>query len=229
MTAALIHGLLLSFGLILPLGAQNAFVLTQGALHRRWAGALPAVLTAAVSDTLLITLAVSGLSLVLLTVPWLQAALQWGGVIFLVYMGWSTWRSASAVGSAGASRPVAAAVPAAAGAGPSGPAAVPADADWPARRQIAFAASVSLLNPHAILDTVAVIGTSALQYAGGVRLAFSLACIGVSWFWFFGLSIAGHLMGVLAAGANLQRWLIRISALTMWVVALQLLRTLLTA
>lgn len=55
-------------------------MLTQGALHRRWSGAFPAVLTAALSDTLLITLAVSGLSLVLLTVPWLQSTLQWAGV-----------------------------------------------------------------------------------------------------------------------------------------------------
>ena len=35
-----------------------------------------------------------------------------------------------------------------------------------AGRQVAFAASVSILNPHALLDTVAVIGTSSIQYAG---------------------------------------------------------------
>jgi L-lysine exporter family protein LysE/ArgO len=226
---ALLHGLVLSFGLILPLGAQNTFVLTQGALHRRWTGALPSVLTAAVSDTLLITLAVSGLSLVLLTVPWLQMALQWCGVLFLLYMGWSTWRAAAAVdrdsgGTPGTARG------AAPGGGPSGPAGDAApDEAWPARRQVAFAASVSLLNPHAILDTVAVIGTGALAYTGTARLAFSLACIAVSWVWFFGLSLAGHLMGVLAAGANLQRWLIRASAVIMWGVALQLLRSLLLA
>lgn len=217
MAAALIHGLLLAFGLILPLGAQNTFILSQGALHRRWAGALPAVLTAALSDTLLIALAVSGLSLVLLTVPWLQSALQWAGVLFLAYMGWSTWRSAASLAAVTGAAPGAVA------------AAGSADEAWPARRQVAFAASVSLLNPHAILDTVAVIGTSALQYDGGARLAFALACIGVSWVWFFGLATAGHLMGVLAAGANLQRGLVRISALIMWGVALQLLRSLLTA
>ncbi|HLN62256.1 MAG TPA: hypothetical protein VK464_11950 [Symbiobacteriaceae bacterium] len=46
MGAAILHGLILAFGLILPLGVQNTFIFTQGALHRRWAGALPAVLTA---------------------------------------------------------------------------------------------------------------------------------------------------------------------------------------
>lgn len=163
MAQAMIHGLLLAFGLILPLGAQNTFVLTQGALHRRWVGALPAVVTAALCDTLLITLAVSGLSLVLLTVPWIQTALQWAGVLFLVYMGWSTWRSSPDAEVAVRARP-------AGGAGGA------VDEAWPV--------------------------------------------------W---LSLAGHLMGLMAAGVNLQRWLIRVSALIMWGVALQLLLTLLSA
>ena len=34
-----------------------------------------------------------------------------------------------------------------------------------AKKQIGFAISVSLLNPHAIMDTVGVIGTSASVYS----------------------------------------------------------------
>lgn len=198
MTLAILKGFLLAFSLILPLGAQNTFVMTQGALHRRWAGALPAVLTAAVSDTILITLAVSGLSLVILKIGWIKVALSWAGVLFLAYMGWATWRSETDREQA-------------------------AGEGWPARRQIGFAASVSLLNPHAILDTVAVIGTHSLQYSGGPRLGFALACIAVSWIWFFGLATAGYILGTAAAGAQLRRWLNRISALVMWVVAAQFL------
>jgi L-lysine exporter family protein LysE/ArgO len=201
-TAAILHGLVLAFGLILPLGAQNTFVLTQGALHRRWAGALPAVLTAALSDTLLITVAVSGLSLVILTIPWFKAALSWVGVLFLAYMGWATWRSEVEEEQAVGER-------------------------WPAKRQIAFAASVSLLNPHAILDTVAVIGTNSLQYSGSPRLGFALACIAVSWLWFFGLATAGYLMGLAASGVRLRRRLNQLSALVMWAVAAQFLWSLL--
>jgi len=201
--AATLHGFLLAFGLILPLGAQNTFVMTQGALHRRWVGALPAVLTAAISDTLLITVAVSGLSLVVLTIPWFEAALSWVGVLFLAYMGWATWRSEVATADeAGGER-------------------------WPARRQIAFAASVSLLNPHAILDTVAVIGTNSLQYTGSAKLAFAVACIGVSWIWFFALATAGYLVGLAASGVRLRRRLNQLSALVMWAVALQFLWSLL--
>lgn len=198
MTAAVLHAFILALGLILPLGAQNTFILTQGALHRRWVGALPAVLTAAVCDTLLITAAVSGISLVVLTVPWFKSGLSWVGVFFLLYMGWATWRSTPTEGVAGAEQ-------------------------WPLRRQIAFAASVSLLNPHAILDTVAVIGTSALQYSGAAVLAFTLTCIVVSWLWFLGLATAGHVLGLVASGARLQQWLNRVSAVIMWLVGLKLL------
>ncbi|HWI60848.1 MAG TPA: LysE/ArgO family amino acid transporter [Symbiobacteriaceae bacterium] len=197
MKAAVLHGLLLAFGLILPLGVQNTFVFTQGALHRRWVGALPSVLMASVCDTLLITAAVSGLSVVVLAAPWVKGALSWAGVAFLLYMGWATWRTE--------------------------PSAENAAEEWPARRQAVFAASVSLLNPHAILDTVGVIGTSSLTYAGAPRLGFTLACVGVSWLWFAGLAMAGHLLGVAAGGVAMRRWLNRISALIMWGVAIQLL------
>ena len=98
---------------------------------------------------------------------------------------------------------------------------------WPAKRQIAFAASVSLLNPHAILDTVGVIGTSALQYAGNARLGYAATCAAVSWAWFFGLATAGHFLGVAAGGVNLRQWLNRLSAVVMWLVALRFLWTLL--
>jgi L-lysine exporter family protein LysE/ArgO len=41
-------------------------------------------------------------------------------------------------------------------------------------------AGVSLLNPHAILDTIGVIGTSALAYDGRGRATFAVACLFVS-------------------------------------------------
>ncbi|ARW06156.1 LysE family transporter [Bacillus atrophaeus] len=85
--------------------------------------------------------------------------------LFLAYMGWVTWHS----------RP---------------------DPDetqknvFSAKKQAAFAAAVSLLNPHAILDTVGVISTQSLPYTGLDKwlytrclalpfLGFGLSC----WFW----------------------------------------------
>jgi L-lysine exporter family protein LysE/ArgO len=170
MLHAALSGLLLAFGLILPLGVQNTFVFLQGATQPRWRRGVPVALTAALCDTALILLAVSGVSLLILQFPWLLTALRYGGVLFLLYLGWASWRSA-------------------------GSAAAEAGSDWPVKRQIRFSLSVSLLNPHAIIDTVGVIGTTALSFAGGERAAYTAACILVSWLWFFGLLTAGHLVG----------------------------------
>lgn len=199
MAAAVAHGFLLSLGLILPLGVQNTFVFLQGTVQPTWLRGLPVVLTAAVCDTLLIVAAVSGVSLAVLSFAWFHTVLAWGGLVFLAYMGWVTWRS-----------------------DPGGQAAVE-QVRWPVRRQVAFAATVSLLNPHAIFDTVAVIGTTSLRYGLGTeRLAFTLTCVGVSWLWFTFLMTAGRAIGALGPTPALRRWLSRISALIMWGVGLQL-------
>ncbi len=72
MWEALIYGFVLAFGLILPLGVQNIFIFSQGAAHPKLRHALPAIVTASICDTLLILLAVAGVSLVVLTISWLK-------------------------------------------------------------------------------------------------------------------------------------------------------------
>ncbi|MFC0296645.1 LysE/ArgO family amino acid transporter [Geobacillus jurassicus] len=195
MMKAFLHGLILAFGLILPLGVQNVFILTQGAIQRRWLHALPAVLTASLCDTLLILLAVLGVSLVWLGSAWLKTVVMGAGVLFLLYMGWSTWKSEPAAGGSEAAEM------------------------FPPRKQIAFAASVSLLNPHAILDTIGVIGTSSLAYTGMEKASFTAACVIVSWGWFLGLSFAGRVVGRLDGSGRVLGAMNRISALIIWGVA----------
>ena len=87
------------------------------------------------------------------------------------------------------------------------------------RKQVLFAASVSLLNPHAILDTIGVIGSSSLNYSGDVRVAFTLTTIIVSWLWFFGLAVAGRYFGKLDSSGKLMVLLNKLSALVVWGVA----------
>lgn len=198
MISAAIHGFILAFGLILPLGVQNIFVFNQGAVHKRYSKALPVALTAAICDTLLITLAVTGVSILVLGVPWIKNLLFGSGVLFLLYMGWVTWKNASAASSH-----------------------MEAESYAP-RKQIAFALSVSLLNPHAIIDTIGVIGTSSLSYVGVDKIAFSLAAIVVSWTWFFGLALAGNLTRKFNSNGNFIVMLNKISAVVIWGVAIYL-------
>ncbi len=196
MFPAFVHGYILAFGLILPVGPQNAFVFTQGADQVRLLRALPVAIVAALSDTCLILIAVLGVSVTVATLAWLKTVLIVVGMVFLVVIGWVTWRTNDA--SEGQ---------------------IDKAKAWPLRRQIVFALSVSLLNPHAILDTTGVIGLSALSYTGEARIAFTAAVILNSWIWFLMLAVAGRLVGTLE---GVRKWLNRLSAIVMWANAIYL-------
>ncbi|MNM24537.1 Arginine exporter protein ArgO [compost metagenome] len=200
MTEAIIHGMILAIGLILPLGAQNIFVFNQGAAQPAVLRALPAVLTAAVCDTLLITASVGGISLAVLALKGLTPILYGVGAVFLTVMGWKIWRGGFSGSQAAA---------------------------LPPRGQALYALSVSLLNPHALMDTVGVIGTSSLQYAGWERWTFAGAAALVSWAWFAALAAAGRMLGAVDPSGRLLRCMNIISALLLWGMALLLLLRLL--
>lgn len=193
----IMNAFILAIGLILPLGVQNLFVFNQGAVHDRYYKALPVVVTASICDTLLILFAVGGVSAVALSLPVVKTALIGFGVLFLFYMGWLTWRSKPKAGSESA------------------------ELVTPGK-QISFALSVSLLNPHAILDTVGVIGTSSLPYTGAEKTAFALTCIVVSWLWFASLAFAGKIVGNLDRSGKFLLLLNRLSAIFMWGTAIYL-------
>lgn len=192
---AIVHGVILAFGLILPLGVQNVFVFSQGATQPKLLQAIPATITAALCDTLLILLAVFGLSIIVLQFEWLRISLIIVGILFLLYMGYAIWRSEPTTETKKA---------------------------LPIQQQIIFALSVSFLNPHAILDTVGVIGTSALKYVGIEQILFTIACIAVSWIWFFGLTLAGAVMKKLDGKGGLMKLFNKCSALFIWGTAIYL-------
>jgi L-lysine exporter family protein LysE/ArgO len=165
MINAFIYGVLLALGLIIPLGVQNVFIFNQGATQKHFLLAMPSVITAFVCDVILIILAVLGISLLVFSIPALKTAVFVVGISFLIYMGWVTWKSR-----------------------------VNLREDYtplPVKRQVSFAISVSILNPHALLDTVGVIGTNSLSLSGSAKWAYTLGCILVSFCWFLSLSIAG--------------------------------------
>lgn len=169
MLQPLIHGILLALGLILPLGAQNVFVFNQGANQKKIIKALPVIITAGLCDTFLIVIAILGVSLILMSMPTLQLFVYIIGFLFLMYMAWSLWMEK--------------------------PSNIEEIEPMSAKKQVLFALSVSLLNPHAIMDTVGVIGTSASVYDGYDKVIFSLATISISWIWFVLLAVLGRMTG----------------------------------
>ena len=132
----------------------------QGANQPKYRYVLPAIITAGLSDSLLTYYYCSGRSIYhYYVLPVLQAIIYIVGLIFLMYMAWTIWHDKpSTDGEAQIISPM---------------------------KQVSFALSVSLLNPHAILDTIGVIGSSAALYSGSNKIAFTIACISVSWLWFF--------------------------------------------
>ncbi|MDR3560020.1 MAG: LysE family transporter [Negativicutes bacterium] len=195
---AFAHGFILALGLILPLGVQNVFIFTQGAYQSSLSKAMPAVIAAALADTLLILIAVGGVSLIVLDFYWLKVVLLFGGILFLCSMGWITWRSEVSLQEFKTEQ-------------------------WPLKRQVLFALSVSLLNPHAMMDTIGVIGTSALSYSAHDKIAFTAACILVSWLWFIFLAVSGRTVKALDRSGFLLKLVNRLSAVIMWASALYLI------
>jgi L-lysine exporter family protein LysE/ArgO len=78
--SALVTGFLLGLSLILAIGPQNAFVLRQGLLNQH---VLPVVLFCALSDALLITLGIAGVSLAIK-----DFAEQYEAYLFLLAAAW---------------------------------------------------------------------------------------------------------------------------------------------
>ena len=198
MLQPIVHGVLLALGLILPLGAQNVFVFNQGANQKKISKALPVIITAGLCDTFLIVIAILGVSLILISMPTLQLFIYIIGFLFLMYMAWSLWTEK--------------------------PSNIEEIEPISAKKQILFALSVSLLNPHAIMDTVGVIGTSASVYDGYDKVVFSLATISVSWIWFVFLAILGRITGKIDKSGKYIVILNKVSSVIVIIVGLIILK-----
>ena len=187
-------GFFLGFGLILAIGAQNAFVLRQG-LRREHVFAV--CLACAVSDAALIAAGVGGASVVAGVAPGLLSALRWGGVAFLGVYGGLRFRAAWAGGEA--------LMPAAAGRQSLGAA-------------LLTCLALTWLNPHVYLDTVMLIGSVSAVWPGA-ELAFGAGAVASSFAFFFGLGYGARLLSPLFARPGSWRVLDLGVGATMWAIA----------
>ena len=155
-----VQGLVLSLGLIVAIGAQNAFVLRQG-LRREHVGSV--VLFCAVADAALIAAGVLGMAQALGQNPGLARALALAGAVFLAVYGWQALRRARQLHQLNVAH---------AGAGLRRGAAV------------AQAAAFTLLNPHVYLDTVLLVGSIGAQQPATLRGWFIAGASSASLIWF---------------------------------------------
>lgn len=164
--AALLTGLAAGLGLIVAIGAQNAYVIRQGLLRRHH---LPIAALCFVVDAALIVVGVAGLGAVIAGSVLLARAAAWGGAALLLLLGGLALRRAWSGGRALDDGPAA----------PKrlGPA-------------LMTALALSVLNPHVYLDTVILLGGIGAQYPGGERILFAAGAIMASAVWFFGVALA---------------------------------------
>ncbi|WP_445144532.1 LysE/ArgO family amino acid transporter [Dyella sp. Tek66A03] len=169
-SSAYLAGLGAGAGLIIAIGAQNAFVLRQG-LRRHHVGAV--VLVCILADISLILLGVAGMGLAVQLHPGLLQWLRYAGAAFLAAYGvlalWRAWRGESGL--------------------------QPAGNGMHSRSRIVLAClGFTLLNPHVYLDTVVLLGSLSTHYDGDGRWAFAAGASTASVLWFVSLGYGARVL-----------------------------------
>ena len=165
MLSAFLTGFILGFSLILAIGAQNSFVLRQGLIGRH---VFIVALFCSLSDALLISIGVAGISIFLnnyidLVSDWLF------GISAIWLAGYGLLRLRDAVKGKSALITENSSV--------NG-----------LISTLSFLSVLTFANPHVYLDTVVLIGSVSQQFTGDTKLAYVLGASIASFVFFFSLA-----------------------------------------
>ena len=196
---ALLQGFLVSGGLIVAIGAQNAFVLKQSL--RRWQ-VLPIVLTCFLCDFSLMTLGVFGLGTLIGESRVASVALV--GALFLAVYGArafrAAWRGGATMSADGT------------------------EAAGSTQQAVLLTLAITLLNPHVYLDTVVIVGGIAGTLSPAAKALFLCGAVAASALWFFALGFGARLLLPLFRRPLTWRLLDAVIGVVMWAIAFSLLR-----
>ena len=198
MGSVFLQGLALSLGLIVAIGAQNAFVLRQG-LRREHVASV--VFFCAITDALLIATGVLGMAQALGESPMVAHALALAGAVFLAAYGWNALRRALQQNGLLANEE---------GDGLT----------WAAA--MTQAAAFTLLNPHVYLDTVLLVGSIGAQQPADLQVWFVAGASSASLLWFCALGFGARWLAPLFAKPRAWQVLDILIGLTMWALSAKL-------
>ncbi len=187
-----------SGGLIVAIGAQNAFVLSQGVRGNHH---VVVAMLCIFCDAVFITAGVAGIGGAVSANPSLGQLVAWGGAGFLFLYGCGSLRSAIKGGSLVTGDKAALSLGAV----------------------IATTLAVTLLNPHFYLDTVVLLGSISSRFYGDSRLLFWAGALCASTLWFICLSLGGRMLAPLFTKQISWRILDSLVWLTMWTIAASLI------
>lgn len=194
---AALTGFATGLGLIIAIGAQNAFVLRQG-LRREYV--FPIVLFAALSDALLIVVGIAGLGAVIQGFPFALEVIRYVGAAYLTWFGISALRRAIKPSSLEAA----------------------SDSKGSLAGALLSIAALTFLNPHVYLDTVILLGGVANQFSDD-RWVFGLGAASASFVWFFSLGYFAKFLSRYVSNPRFWRVLDSFIAVVMFAIAVLLL------
>ncbi|MFT6989388.1 MAG: L-lysine exporter family protein LysE/ArgO [Paraglaciecola sp.] len=163
-----VQGILISGGLIIAIGAQNAFILRQGLLGQK---VFYACAVCFICDAVLITLGILGVGLILQKSPFFLNSLAIFGAIFLYWYGCNAFVRAYKGNShlhieQGTNK------------------------EQTVAKLMLTTLAITLLNPHVYLDTLVIIGGIGGTLGSEEKRWFLLGSLVASFIWFFSLGYA---------------------------------------
>lgn len=172
-TGSIIEGFITGAGLIIAIGAQNAYVLRQGILgqHR----ALLAWICS-LSDAFLITLGISGMGFVFTAHPAFTTWAANAGALYLLWFAFRSFRSAIKGETMDMND---------------------SDGHIGLKKTVITILALTFLNPHVYLDTVVMLGAFGAARPPELRLFFGLGAVAASFAWFFSLAYSGRILAPL--------------------------------
>lgn len=197
-----IHGFLVCAGLIVSIGAQNAFLLKQGLLRQH---VFLVAMTCFICDVVLFGVGILGFGTPLNQAPIASVILAFFGAAFLFLYGARTFLSAykgTSIVNLSEGKQTQSAL-----------------------KAFLFTLAITLLNPHVYLDTVVIIGSIAGTITGMEgKILFMIGASTTSALWFFGVGYGAKLLIPFFHKPITWRILDGITGTIMWLIALRLIK-----
>lgn len=190
-------------GLIIAIGAQNAFVLSQG-VRKKHVIVIP--LICAVCDALLVAIGVAGFGNFIASSSVLSQVAGIGGGLFLFCYGMGAFRSAFKGQQLSSDQ----------------------KGETTLKAAVLTTLAVTLLNPHVYIDTILLLGSIASQFQDPGHLVFGAGAATASFVWFFALSLGSGFLAPLFKRQLSWRILDTLVGIIMWAVAFSVFRGSLT-
>ena len=196
--STMFQGVILGLGMIIPIGAQNAYILGRGINRNHH---LLAATICVVLDIVLIAAGIFGASALISRNESLMSFITWGGILFLFTYGVLSFKAVFQNNYQ-----------------------VMVTENLFKSRKVVVATvfAVSLLNPHLYLDTVVILGSVGGQFEGQSKLSFAVGTMLASIIWFYSLAVGAAKMGPFLSQPKILRSIDFFVGCIMWMISFSL-------